>query len=142
VRYLQKSGAEVEIGQPYVEVEAMKMIMPIKATETGKITHSLSSGSVISAGDMLASLELKDPSKVKKIAPSQLEVAASEAVKHILAGFSGNAEAALQKAFDEIDDMESAAALVTGTISEFLRVESLFTGKLKYDVVRDLTNQC
>ena len=43
------------------------MIMPIKATESGKITHNLSPGSVISAGDLLASLELKDPSKVKKI---------------------------------------------------------------------------
>ena len=45
----------------------MKMIMPIKATESGKITHAMSPGTVISAGDLLASLELKDPSKVKKI---------------------------------------------------------------------------
>ena len=60
VRYLQDNGAEVQAGAPFVEVEAMKMIMPIKATETGKITHNLSPGSVISAGDLLASLELKD----------------------------------------------------------------------------------
>jgi acetyl-CoA carboxylase/biotin carboxylase 1 len=53
VRYLQDNGAEVEAGAPFVEVEAMKMIMPIKATETGKITHNLSPGSVISAGDLL-----------------------------------------------------------------------------------------
>ena len=67
VRYLQENGADVEVGQPYVEVEAMKMIMPIKASESGKITHNLSPGSVISAGDLLASLTLKDPSKVKKM---------------------------------------------------------------------------
>ena len=67
VRYLQDNGSPVEAGEPYVEVEAMKMIMPIKASESGKITHNLSPGSVIAAGDLLASLELKDPSKVKKI---------------------------------------------------------------------------
>jgi acetyl-CoA carboxylase/biotin carboxylase 1 len=49
VRYLQEIGAEVLVGEPYVEVEAMKMIMPIKATESGKITYNLSQGSVISA---------------------------------------------------------------------------------------------
>jgi acetyl-CoA carboxylase/biotin carboxylase 1 len=41
VRYLQESGAGLLVGEPYVEVEAMKMIMPIKATESGKITQSL-----------------------------------------------------------------------------------------------------
>jgi acetyl/propionyl-CoA carboxylase alpha subunit len=30
VRFLQEDGAHVEAGQPYVEVEAMKMIMPLK----------------------------------------------------------------------------------------------------------------
>lgn len=30
-RYLQEDGAEIQSGQPYVEVEAMKMIMPLKA---------------------------------------------------------------------------------------------------------------
>ena len=67
VRYLQEPGAQVEAGEPYVEVEAMKMIMPLKATESGAISHDMSPGSIISAGDLLASLTLKDPSKVKKI---------------------------------------------------------------------------
>ena len=67
VHYLQDNGAEVEVGAPYIEVEAMEIIMPIKATESGKITNNLSPSSVIAAGDLLASLELKDPSKVKKI---------------------------------------------------------------------------
>ncbi|CAM9446574.1 unnamed protein product, partial [Choristocarpus tenellus] len=58
VRFLQEDGAEVAAGQPFVEVEAMKMIMPLKATETGKISHEMSPGSIISAGDLLASLTL------------------------------------------------------------------------------------
>jgi acetyl-CoA carboxylase/biotin carboxylase 1 len=67
VRYLQDDGAQVEAGAPFVEVEAMKMIMPLKASESGAIKHELSAGSIISTGDLLASLTLKDPSKVKKI---------------------------------------------------------------------------
>jgi acetyl-CoA carboxylase / biotin carboxylase 1 len=41
------------------------MIMPLKSTESGLIKHELSPGSIISAGDLLASLALKDPSKVQ-----------------------------------------------------------------------------
>lgn len=36
----------------------MKMIMPLKATESGKINHEMSPGSIIAAGDLLASLQL------------------------------------------------------------------------------------
>jgi acetyl-CoA carboxylase/biotin carboxylase 1 len=67
VRYLQDNGAEVEAGAPFVEVEAMKMIMPIKATETGKHHSQLVSWLSYLCWRFLASLELKDPSKVKKI---------------------------------------------------------------------------
>ena len=44
------------------------MLITIKASEAGKIKHELQPGSIINQGDLLASLELKDPSKVKKIA--------------------------------------------------------------------------
>ena len=147
VRYLQDNGAEVEAGKPYVEVEAMKMIMPIKASESGKITHNLSPGSVISAGDLLASLELKDPSKVKKIdtftgkldfEDTVLDVEADEMLTNILAGFTGDAEATVQAAFEGVEDMESACSLVSDTLNEYLRVENIFAGKLQDDVVRDL----
>jgi acetyl-CoA carboxylase / biotin carboxylase 1 len=67
VRFLQQNGDQVDKDQPYVEVEAMKMIMAIKATESGVINHNLSPGSILSPGDLIASLKLKDPSKVKQI---------------------------------------------------------------------------
>ena len=126
----------------------MKMIMPLKATETGKITHNLSPGSVISAGDLLASLELADPSKVKKIETFEgvldipaveVEVDAKADVKNLLAGYKGDAQATAQKAFADIEDAESASTFVTETLSEYLRVEKIFFGKLQDDVVRDLT---
>ncbi|CAJ1961615.1 unnamed protein product [Cylindrotheca closterium] len=148
VRYLQESGSEVNAGEAYVEVEAMKMIMPIKATESGKITHTLSPGSVISAGDLMASLELKDPSKVKKIttfegvletAGVELDVEPKEALNNILAGFSGNPETVASAAFASVSDKEEASTLALETINEYLRVEKMFAGKLKDDVVREMT---
>ena len=39
----------------------------MQATEDGKVQGALSPGSIISAGDLLATVELDDPSKVKKI---------------------------------------------------------------------------
>ncbi|OLP76680.1 Acetyl-CoA carboxylase, partial [Symbiodinium microadriaticum] len=65
VRYLHDEGTEIAKGEAYIELEAMKMIM---SGEAGKISHSLSPGAIVSAGEVLANLQLKDPSKVKKIA--------------------------------------------------------------------------
>jgi acetyl-CoA carboxylase/biotin carboxylase 1 len=67
VRYLQQDHDFVAKDTPYVEVEAMKMIMALKATESGQITHQLSPGSIISAGDLVATLKLKDPTRVKPV---------------------------------------------------------------------------
>uniref|UniRef100_A0A7S4ATP2 Acetyl-CoA carboxylase n=1 Tax=Pseudo-nitzschia australis TaxID=44445 RepID=A0A7S4ATP2_9STRA len=147
VRYLQDNGGEVNEGEAFVEVEAMKMIMPLKATESGKITHTVSPGTVISAGDLLASLELKDPSKVKKISvfdgdleieSSDLEESSKDAVSNILAGYTGEPEEAVQKAFADIADAEEASTYATAILNEFTRVENMFDSKLKDDVVRDM----
>jgi len=45
----------------------MKMLITIKAGESGKIKFEKQPGSILNQGDLLASLTLKDPSKVKKI---------------------------------------------------------------------------
>ena len=138
----------VEAGQPYIEVEAMKMIVPIKATESGKITHNLSAGSVITAGDLLASLELKDPSKVKKIgtfdgvldiSETTAEISPASAVSNILSGYKLDAESVAAAALEGAADAAEAAELVVGAINEFYRVESQFDGQIADDVVRSLT---
>jgi len=148
VRYLQDNGATVEAGKPYIEVEAMKMIIPIKATESGKITHNLSPGSVITAGDLLATLELKDPSKVKKIgtfdgvldiSESTVEMSPPAAVSNILAGYKLDSESVAAAALDSVADAAEAADLVVGAINEFYRVESQFDGQIADDVVRSMT---
>jgi len=148
VRYLQENGADVENGEPFVEVEAMKMIMPIKASESGKITHNLSPGTVISAGDLLASLALKDPSKVKKILPFEGELDFEmtphsfdnkEAMSNALAGYASDVEAVSAVVFQDSNDVESAADVVAEMVDEFIRVEAMFDGKLQDDVVRQMT---
>ena len=149
VRYLHENGAEVEAGEPYVEVEAMKMIMTMKAQESGKITHALSPGTVIGAGDLLATMELKDVSKVDAvetfdgtldIIPSDtVEVDAKAAVGNILAGYKGDVEAATRDVIAQADDVDEASAIITDAVIEFLRVESLFANKAVNDAVRELT---
>ena len=65
--YTVEDGAEVKAGEPFAEAEAMKMIISLKATESGKLSHEKQPGSIINQGDLLGSLALADPSKVKKI---------------------------------------------------------------------------
>eukprot|EP00923_Selenidium_pygospionis_P052652 GHVN01091171.1.p1 GENE.GHVN01091171.1~~GHVN01091171.1.p1 ORF type:complete len:2264 (-),score=531.53 GHVN01091171.1:305-6862(-) len=67
VRYLVTDGDHVRKGDPYVEVESMKMILSLRASEDGKISIDKSPGAVIAPGDLLGSLELADRSKVKSI---------------------------------------------------------------------------
>jgi len=82
VRYTVEDGASVKVGETFAEAEAMKMIITLKATESGVVKHEKQPGSIINQGDLLASLTLADPSKVKKILPfeGELEYATADSV--------------------------------------------------------------
>jgi len=69
VRYLHADGADIKEGEPFVELEAMKMIMSLRSGVAGKIHHTLGPGSIVAAGDLLATLDLADPSKVQMVKP-------------------------------------------------------------------------
>ena len=69
VRYLVPDGAKVKEGDAYAEAEAMKMIIQIKSSASGTIKHELNPGSILNQGDLISSMALDDPSKVKKILP-------------------------------------------------------------------------
>ena len=56
-----------QAGQPYAEIEVMKMYMPLLATESGIIKFLKSPGSTLQSGDVIGQLILDDPTKVKKI---------------------------------------------------------------------------
>ncbi|ANB10966.1 acetyl-CoA carboxylase ACC1 [Sugiyamaella lignohabitans] len=69
VRFLVESGERVKAGQPYAEVEVMKMYMPLVAAEDGIVQLIKQPGSTLEAGDILGILALDDPSRVKHAKP-------------------------------------------------------------------------
>ncbi|AMD21457.1 HER178Cp [Eremothecium sinecaudum] len=69
VKFLIESGDHISAGQPYAEVEVMKMQMPLIATESGVVQLLKQPGSTLASGDILAILALDDPSKVKHALP-------------------------------------------------------------------------
>ncbi|XP_026193591.1 acetyl-CoA carboxylase [Cyclospora cayetanensis] len=69
VRFLVQDGETVSKGQPFAEVEAMKMILTLTAGESGELIHRKSAGSLLTQGELLASLRLADPSKVMRLKP-------------------------------------------------------------------------
>jgi acetyl-CoA carboxylase/biotin carboxylase 1 len=69
VKYLVESGEHVKSGQPYAEVEVMKMYMPLVAQEDGVVQPIKQPGSTVAAGDILGILALDDPSRVKHAKP-------------------------------------------------------------------------
>ncbi|KAG5181165.1 acetyl-CoA carboxylase [Tribonema minus] len=148
VRYLHENNAQVNVGEPFVEVEAMKMIMPLKCTESGMITHELSPGSIINAGDLLASLQLKDPSKVKKVVPfsgvldienpepsAEDGAALINKLSMVLSGYELDFEPLVQKSFKALGSAEAVVAEVAGLLRQYLAVETLFAGQPSTDAV-------
>lgn len=66
VQYLVEDSQHIEAGQPYAEIEVMKMVMTLTAQESGTVSLIKRPGAVLEAGAILARLELADPSLVKR----------------------------------------------------------------------------
>ncbi|XP_076256364.1 acetyl-CoA carboxylase isoform X2 [Rhynchophorus ferrugineus] len=66
IGFLLEDGGHVTKGQAYAEIEVMKMVMTLTATEAGVITYVKRPGAVLDAGSILANLELDDASLVTK----------------------------------------------------------------------------
>ena len=170
IRFLQDDGGEVIAGKPYAEVEAMKMVMPLIATESGTISHAKSGGAVIEAGDLLGSLTLKDPNKVKKISPfggefrcSSIEgqeapPSASEALEEaisstnlLLDGYVLPVEETVNNLLETLCDpalpeadgglWQRACSILNCIVDRYLSVESLFAGKKGDSVMREQTQK-
>lgn len=69
VRYLVDSGDHVDAGEAYAEIESMKMIMPVMATESGIAQFMKQPGQALAEGELLGILTLDDPTKVKFAKP-------------------------------------------------------------------------
>lgn len=66
INLLIEDGAHVSKGQPYAEIEVMKMVMTLTSQENGTITFLKRTGAVLDAGSLIGSMELDDPSLVTK----------------------------------------------------------------------------
>lgn len=69
VRFLIDSGEHVDAGQAYAEIEVMKMIMPVTASESGIAQFMKQPGSQLAQGELIGILTLDDPTKVKFAKP-------------------------------------------------------------------------
>lgn len=69
VKYSVENGEHVQKGQPFAEVEVMKMYMPLIAQEDGLVNLIKQPGATLEAGDILGILALDDPTKVKSAQP-------------------------------------------------------------------------
>jgi acetyl-CoA carboxylase/biotin carboxylase 1 len=69
VKYTVDNGEHVSAGQPFAEVEVMKMYMPLLAQEDGIVQLIKQPGATLEAGDILGILALDDPSRVKSAQP-------------------------------------------------------------------------
>ncbi|KAI3661152.1 hypothetical protein MP638_005589 [Amoeboaphelidium occidentale] len=66
VKFRVSNGQHVTANTAYAEMEVMKMCMPLITTEPGKIMLLKQEGSLVEAGELVASLVLDDPSGVKR----------------------------------------------------------------------------
>eukprot|EP00127_Corallochytrium_limacisporum_P003164 Clim_evm13s147 gene=Clim_evmTU13s147 len=60
VRYLVEDGERISVGDPFLEIEAMRMRSTLKAPGSGILRHHRSPGTVVDIGDVLAQIELDE----------------------------------------------------------------------------------
>jgi acetyl-CoA carboxylase/biotin carboxylase 1 len=63
-RLLVQDGSHVDAGEAFVEIEVMKMYMPLKALESGTVHFQMSQGATLSPGDVIALVDLDNPESV------------------------------------------------------------------------------
>ncbi|XP_076162670.1 acetyl-CoA carboxylase isoform X2 [Ptiloglossa arizonensis] len=66
INFLVDDGGHVCAGQAYAEIEVMKMVMTVTASEAGNILYVKRPGAILEAGTLIAHLQLDDPSLVIK----------------------------------------------------------------------------
>ncbi|KAK6131147.1 hypothetical protein DH2020_035109 [Rehmannia glutinosa] len=124
LRYLVVDDSHVDADTPYAEVEVMKMCMPLLSPASGKIHFKMSEGQAMQAGELIARLDLDDPSAVRKAEPfhgsfpilgpptaisgkvHQRCAASLSAARMILAGYEHNIDEVVQNLLSCLDNPE------------------------------------
>lgn len=151
VRYLVENDEHVEIGQPYVELEVMKMYLTLSAPESGKIKLQAPEASSVEIGDTIAVLELDDPSKVRRAEkfrgqlplyappqapgskPNQRYDKAKRDLAHLLRGFDAGQDA-LENFMDAVDDPRVCVGDIRGSLSSL-------SGRIPTSVVQEVEKE-
>lgn len=71
INLLVEDSAHLNKGQPYAEIEVMKMVMTLTASENGTVSFVRRPGAVLDAGSIIGHLDLDDPSLVTRAQPSK-----------------------------------------------------------------------
>ncbi|XP_012233203.1 acetyl-CoA carboxylase isoform X2 [Linepithema humile] len=93
INFLVEDGGHVGAGQAYAEIEVMKMVMTVTASEAGSVFYVKRPGAILEAGTMIAHLELDDPSLVTKAQeytgqfPAPVAPAVPEKLNHLHAKY-------------------------------------------------------
>uniref|UniRef100_A0A6V7QRJ1 Acetyl-CoA carboxylase n=1 Tax=Ananas comosus var. bracteatus TaxID=296719 RepID=A0A6V7QRJ1_ANACO len=124
LRFLVSDGAHVDADAPYAEVEVMKMCMPLLLPASGVIHFVMSEGQAMQAGDLIAKLDLDDPSAVRRAEPfhgtfpklgpptavsdkvHQRCAASLNAARMILAGYEHNIQEVMRELLNCLDSPE------------------------------------
>ncbi|KAI4986331.1 hypothetical protein ZWY2020_018961 [Hordeum vulgare] len=69
LRFLVPDGSHVVADTPYAEVEVMKMCMPLLLPASGVIQFVMPEGQAMQVSDLIARLDLDDPSSVRRAEP-------------------------------------------------------------------------
>eukprot|EP01033_Poteriospumella_lacustris_P007091 gene7093-5101_t len=63
-RLLVPDNSHVNAGDPFIEIEVMKMYMPLRAQECGVVHFQMSEGATLTPGDLIAKVSLDNPDSV------------------------------------------------------------------------------
>lgn len=98
INFLVEDGGHVGAGQAYAEIEVMKMVMTVTASEAGSVFYVKRPGAILEAGTLIAHLELDDPSLVTKAQeytgqfPAPVAPAVPEKLNHLHAKYRNTLE--------------------------------------------------
>ncbi|KAG8990813.1 acetyl-coenzyme-A carboxylase, partial [Tulasnella sp. 427] len=132
VRFLVDSGEHINAGDTYAEIEVMKMIMPLVATEDG-IPHFVKQpGASLEPGDILGVLTLDDPGRVKHAKPFEGQLA-QMGDPSVVGTKPHQRYAHLIQILDNILDGYDNQPIMTATLKELIEV--LHNAELPYSEV-------
>uniref|UniRef100_A0A8C1VHU6 acetyl-CoA carboxylase n=1 Tax=Cyprinus carpio TaxID=7962 RepID=A0A8C1VHU6_CYPCA len=81
IQYTVEDGGHVFAGQCYAEIEVMKMVMTLTASESGCIHYVKRAGAVLEPGCIIGKLQLDDPSRVQQLFTGTLPSVQSVALR-------------------------------------------------------------